>query len=507
MKKTMIAFILLAIAFLTLTACGSTSNVLDGAASNDIVPQNRQEGTDSSNTPTPTPIPSIMPTPNPTPGFPLEPADMFTYTFMTAEQLNEGEAIRYAVGVDASDYIAVFVHTIFSQGGMVLTSYQGDLTQLTIPDEIEGYPVIAIQSGTFDVSKVTDVLIPDTVEAFEWGLVRGGTHTANDLPSAMIIPYGVTHIIGKQLSEGPWIINGAPNVFSVSMPDTVRYIGAGAFRGFSSLTGIDIPNSVTHMSGNSFYECDSLLRIDFSDNLMRIRTEASGSLINTPWWNAQPDGLVYAGNLAFRWKGDMPPNTHITLKDGTISINDSTFGNQLNLTSIAIPDSVVRIGQFAFFRTSLTDINIPDSVTEIGDWAFSSSSLINVIIPNNITRIAHVMFQDATSLVSVTLPNGITHIGMQAFSGTTSLTDINIPDTVTEIGSNAFRRSSLVSVSLPDGITHIGAQAFYGVTSLTSINIPESIISIGQNAFEGTNLPEQIRLIILAINPYAGYWP
>ena len=64
--------------------------------------------------------------------------------------------------------------------------------------------------------------------------------------------------------------------------------------------------------------------------------------------NNQPNGLVYAGKVAYEYKGTMPKNTSIVLKEGTLGIGDSAFEDCSRLTSITIPDSVTSIGYEAF---------------------------------------------------------------------------------------------------------------------------------------------------------------
>jgi hypothetical protein len=87
----------------------------------------------------------------------------------------------------------------------------------------------------------------------------------------------------------------------------------------------------------------------------------------------QPDGLVYAGKVAYTWKGDKSNVNTVILKDDTTSIAVYLFERGDTLTSITIPESVIYIGAFAFEETNLTTVTIPQNVKYIGEGAFSAS--------------------------------------------------------------------------------------------------------------------------------------
>ncbi len=131
-----------------------------------------------------------------------------------------------------------------------------------------------------------------------------------------------------------------------------------------------IPNdgSVTSIAYRAFYNCAGLTSITIPDSVTSIGGDA---FYNTAWYNNQPDGLVYAGKVAYKYKGTMPDNTQIVLKEGTKGIADYAFDDCSGLTSITIPDSVTSVGEDAFRNCRrLTSITIPDSVTSIGSKAF-----------------------------------------------------------------------------------------------------------------------------------------
>ena len=88
------------------------------------------------------------------------------------------------------------------------------------------------------------------------------------------------------------------------------------------------------------------------------------------WYDNQEDGLVYAGNVAYEYKGEMPENTSVTIKDGTVTIAYGAFMNCSGLTTVTIPSSVTSIGSKIFEGcTGLTDVYCyAESVPEIDDY-------------------------------------------------------------------------------------------------------------------------------------------
>ena len=195
------------------------------------------------------------------------------------------------------------------------------------------------------------------------------------------------------------LIAGCKNT---TIPKSVTVIGELAFSGCTSLTAINIPNSVTSIGRSTFSGCSSLTSINIPNSVSSIGCQAFDG---TSWYDNKPDGLVYAGLVAYEYKGDMPEGTSITLRKGTKGIAEYAFAdcNCDGLTSINIPNSVTTIGDGAFEgRTGLTAVNIPNSVTTIGYQTFwGCSSLTTVNIPNSVTTIDEDAFMDCPSLYDV----------------------------------------------------------------------------------------------------------
>lgn len=228
------------------------------------------------------------------------------------------------------------------------------------------------------------------------------------------------------------------------IPYTVTSIGGSAFSGCSGLTSVTIPNTITYIGSDAFSGCSGLTSISIPNSVLTI---GSGAFDNTIWDNNQTEGLLYIDNFLYKYKGEMPENTSITIEEGTRGIAGGAFKDCENLTSVTIPNSVKSIGYSAFYGCSgLTSISIPNSVKIISGYAFyGCRGLTSLIIPNSVTTIGSYAFSECRNLYSAIIGNGVTDIGAKAFYNC-GMTSVIIGSSVTSIGYDAFEGNNLVKI-------------------------------------------------------------
>ena len=112
---------------------------------------------------------------------------------------------------------------------------------------------------------------------------------------------------------------------------------------------------------------------------------------------------------------------------------------------VTIPDAVggvvvTRIAPNAFSRCrELRSVAIPDTVVNIGNGAFYiCPQLTSVSLPQHLKMIENSAFNYCTALERLELPDGLLHIGRRAFYDCRSLRQIRIPASVGFIGEEAF---------------------------------------------------------------------
>lgn len=313
------------------------------------------------------------------------------------------------------------------------------------------------------------------------------TPTSYTIPQSVVYEdtaYTVTSVDSSGFSRG------AKYIESISLPDTIREIGYGAFRECKELTEINIPASLKKIGDYAFYKCSKL------SNPLSL-----------------PEGLTEIGNYAF-YSSRFP---QISLPNTLMTIGEYAFAYS-NLTSVEIPKGVLTVGKEAFFECNqLTRVDFLNCYATIGFCAFCSCrNLAQVELGKRIARIEERAFCDCKSLPSIIIPSSVSFLGFDIFRDCPALesiavmtnnpyycsdlgilfnkqqtilycypdakplTSYTVPDSVIKVEAQAFADNQyLEELILPEGLTDIGTQAFSYMASLKELLLPDAVNHIG----------------------------
>ena len=250
-----------------------------------------------------------------------------------------------------------------------------------------------------------------------------------------------------------WVFCGNADVQRVDVPNTVKWIGYAAFKacdnlkytnipngieyisaecyGWDMLESIVIPSSVKEIGAMAFAACENLKTVTGGANVKMIREEAfeectSLTAINFTSGPAYKsiDGILYT-------------------MDGTTLV---AYPGGKQISEFEIPSSVTTIEPYAFcYAKFLRKVIIPDTVTKIGAYAFQGSHIAEVHIGSGISELASGTFQECYMLKIVKLSEGLVSINKNVFYGT-YIASMNIPSTVTSF-SNQGKCYEVINMS------------------------------------------------------------
>lgn len=335
-----------------------------------------------------------------------------------------------------------------------------DITRAEIPDMVGGCPVTMITAYAFSAcEKLEEITVPSCLSYIDVGAFDN-TAWYESQPDGPVYIGNVLYDYKGDIPENTSVevregtISISPYAFAGEM-NTETY----EVQETTGLVSVQLPEIIELIGYKAFESCTGLENITVPEN-QHIVIEYD-AFKNTAWYNAQPDGPVYAGSVLYRYKGKTPENTDLVLREDTKVICASAF----------YPDQDENSDE-EIANTGLKSITLPEGLEYIGDGAFQScQSLAEISIPDRVSVIGAGAFFNCTSLSSVKLPKNIGEIGMAQFALCESLKTIELPENVGSIGDIAFMGSGLTDVEIPEYVYYIGSGAFY-CPSLKNITVP-----------------------------------
>ena len=284
------------------------------------------------------------------------------------------------------------------------------------------------------------------------GLINQGSDSVLAIPTAITIGREVkmvteiaagafgNNMIGinsqnNSVSTYSSVSSGVEGVRTVIIPDGVRKIGNGAFKGMSNLETVTFRNTKE--------------TIEFGT-----------------------DVFAYCSNLQ-----------SITLPGSPTEISAGMFKDCVSLTNMPSPSSLRKIGAAAFSGCSnMYFATLPNDITEIGEMAFfgtKGGSLL--LLPSAIEKIGDGAFANVTDTIRFILNNAnknyMVEDGVLYNKSGTEIVQYPKGSTDATFTANVSNSSGNTNT-----VTSIRPYAFYGCENLTSVNI-SGVEKVGEYAF------------------------
>ncbi len=335
----------------------------------------------------------------------------------------------------------------------------------------------------------------------------------------------------------------ARSPFHIELPATIRRIGERAFAG-SLLTEIVLPDGLLEIGESAFADCRELKTVSFPINPLKLSTNAFANDDKLERINIKSVASWCESDIAIEgaspfWVSDAvicindEPVRELTIPEGVSQIKDNVFLHISSITSLKLPNSLRKIGSWAFgLASNIESISFGDGLEVIEDYTFHECErLTEVTLPHTMKKIGEKAFALCKGMRKLSL-GGVEVIGDEAFLGCNALSSLTIPASVRVIGKMTFKSlhiksltmlgaldlidkeafeyceeieeftlggakvigysafrgcKKIKSVIIPSGVEKIADYAFSYCSSIEKVELPDTIIEIGSHAFDNND--------------------
>ena len=311
---------------------------------------------------------------------------------------------------------------------------------------------------------VSAIIVPETIDGYLVVAIGRSAFEGNKYLRTMLIPDCITSIDDRAFAK--------TNLQSLVLPEKLEHLGSEILAGNTDVMEITIPKTVKETK-----------------------------------WNYLTEGPFGNSNIK-----------NAIIENGMTTVCDYMFMGNTTLESVSLPETITKIGDHAFEKTSLTEIKLPETVIKIGDKAFAKSKLKEIKLPSNLECIGSEILSGNTGVEEIVIPasvketewnyltegpfgnsniknaiieNGMTTVCDYIFMGNTTLEKVSLPETITEIRAHAFEGTGITDIKLPKTVIKIGDKAF-AKSKLKALVLPQNVESLGAEMLSGNFGVEEI---------------
>lgn len=244
-------------------------------------------------------------------------------------------------------------------------------------------------------SAFADTAYYKTASNWENGVLYIGEYLIASQSGAMQSAYTVkTGTVG--IAAGAFLHKNY-RLTSVTMPDTVKWMGNGAFSCCYGLSSVSFSDTLITIDDQAFYQCYALSSVSIGES------------------------VKYIGAQAFYGCKNL---THVTVGKGVEFIGEKAFGSCVKLESIQV------VQENTYYHS--LDGNLYSTLdAELLQYATAKTAR-SFIIPSGTKIIGPGAFASCTALKSIVVPDTVTEIKADAFSGCTNLMNVYYTGTAEE---------------------------------------------------------------------------
>lgn len=363
--------------------------------------------------------------------------------------------------------------------------YTFGISSVTIPDSVTEIGEAAFEG----CSQLEEIIIGEQVASVGWRafstcsalrrVVWNPTHCGY-WEYGCILPHSVNRVeIGANVESIPnYMCYGCSNLTTITLPNGLTEIGAGAFYKCSSLTEIVLPSSLTNISAYAFKETD-ISELSLPNSSLTIGafafadTKISELIIPENVQSIAPcafDGCTALTKINYNATYASLGRCIDKRSSSYSYYYASPFTGMSNEVEISIGANVQYIPPYFFTQCSRLQ---GSSNLYSGKWSASYIPEYQESSNYDCPRLTSKGFNTIFSSVTFEQGSQLRTIGTGAFAYCSDLKKIDLPATLQHINECAFIGcSGLTELILPQSIRIIKESALYGCSSLKKIKVP-----------------------------------